>query len=85
MTSPSPVWVRLTATLEPTAIDRTRYEAGSVWHMPPVRAAVLVAEGVAEYCDPPAAATRTVTEPLEPVAPLPEVIPAPAEFAAEEE
>lgn len=85
MTSTSPVWVRLTATLEPTAIDRTRYEAHSTWHMPPARAAELVAAGVAEYCEPPAAATRVVTEPLEPAAPTPAVIPAPAEFAAEEE
>jgi hypothetical protein len=85
MTSPSPVWVRLIAAIEPTALDPNRYAAGSTWHMPANRAAALVEAEVAEYCEPPAAATRVVTEPLEPAAPVPEVIPAPAEFAAEEE
>jgi hypothetical protein len=91
-TAPTPpVWVRFLATIDPTPVDRTRYEAGSVWHMPIDRAQALIDANppLAELVDPPAAATRVVTEPLEPVAPIPDVspaaIPAPAEFAAEEE
>lgn len=78
-----PVWVRFLATIDPTPVDRTRYEAGSVWHVPADRAAELMEAKHAVPCAPPAAALREVTEPLEPAAtPL---TPVPADVVAEEE
>lgn len=79
-----PVWLRFTETVEPTATNPQRYEAGSVWHVPIDRAEALLDAGQAELCDPPAAATRVVTEPLEPLSAVPHV-PAPAVDAAAEE
>ena len=52
--SDPPEWVRCLVTLEPTATDRTRYEAGSVWAMPRARAEVLLERGDIELIDPPA-------------------------------
>lgn len=65
-------WIRFLATLEASLVDRTTYAADSVWHMPSDRAGALVEAGVAEYCAPPAAALRDVTEPLEPLPPSPD-------------
>ncbi len=78
-----PVWVRFLATIDPTPVDRTRYEAGSVWHVPADRAAELIDAGHAEPTAPPAAARREVTEPLEPVDASP--TPVPADVVADEE
>lgn len=45
--TPADVTVTFTATVEPTAHDRTRYHAGSVWTVPAERAAQLIADGLA--------------------------------------
>lgn len=85
---PAPVWVRFLETVEPTPVDRARYAADSIWQVPIDRAEQLIDAGLAELCEPPAAALRVPTEPLEPAASPSAVltpVPAPAEFAAEEE
>lgn len=78
-----PVWLRFLATIDPTPVDRMRYEAGSVWHVPAERAAELIAAGTAELTVPPAAALRAVTEPLEPATESP--TPVTADVVAEDE
>ena len=49
------VWVRFLETIEPTATDRTRYDADSEWAMSDARAEELLAAGKVELIDPPAA------------------------------
>lgn len=68
---PAPVWVRFLGTVDPTPADKMTYLAGSEWHMPVDRAEQLLDAGVVELIDPPAAAMRVVTEPLEPELPTP--------------
>jgi hypothetical protein len=49
------VAVTFVETVEPTAADRTRYHAGSVWTVPAARAAELIAAGIATAVDAPIA------------------------------
>lgn len=61
-------WVRCLATIEPTATDRMRYEAGTEWSMPRARAEVLLEAGAIELIDPPAC-TRAIHIPFSQVVP----------------
>lgn len=56
--------VRLLETIEPTATDKTRYEAGTVWTFPEDTALALVEAGKAELLpDTPAAPAADAAEP----------------------
>lgn len=48
--------VRFLATIDPTATDRTRYDAGSEWTVSADRAEQLVADGLAVLVSPRASA-----------------------------
>lgn len=64
-TPPANATVRFLATVEPTATDRQRYEAGSEWTLPLDRAEAFEAEGTVELLDllePPAPATPDLDE-----------------------
>lgn len=50
---PTDVWVQMRATVGPTAHDRARYEAGSIWCMNAARAEALIADGSAARVDAP--------------------------------
>lgn len=55
--TPRTATVRLLETLEPSATDKTRYDAGTDWTFPEDRALELVEAGFAELlADAPAAA-----------------------------
>jgi hypothetical protein len=48
--------VRFLATLDPTATDRARYDAGSEWTVSAARAEQLVADGLAVLVSPSSSA-----------------------------
>lgn len=54
------VRVEFLVTVEPTATDRTRYHAGSVWTMSAARARACVEAGEVKLLAPPA---RAITPP----------------------
>lgn len=60
---PTDRWVRMLATVDPTAHDRARYSAGTVWCVPAARAAAWCDAGLAEPVSAPAAVAAAAPPP----------------------